>query len=350
MITLHHFTNPLWFEKNGGWTQPESVERFERFVLRVIDALGDRVSMWCTINEPMVYATQSYLLGQFPPGKHNLRRTYRVAANMLRAHAAAYRAIKDIRPQAQVGFAKHQISLMARQPQWLHLPARNAIRGFFNRAWINALLTGELRFPLARIKVPEARNTVDWIGLDYCYRFLAGFHPLRPHTLFIQQTRPHEGLLGPESVGEIWPEGLFEQIRWLCEHTDKPLYVTENGVPDANETLRPLHLIRSLRSVWQALNYNYPVKGYFYWTLADNFEWAEGYDPRFHFGLYGCDHHTQQRTQRRSALLYSEICEANALTAKIARRYIPDQIDTLFPGLDVKTEVDLLPRQTRPMP
>jgi len=292
----------------------------------------------------MVYATHGYLLGRFPPGKRNARLTYQVAENLLRGHAAAYHAIKNVAPGAQVGLAKHQISLLTRRPALIHTPARNLVRHTFNRALIEAIMTGELKFSgQKKVEIPEARDTLDWIGLNYYYRFLVGFNLLRPRQLFIEQTRPRAGLLGPESVGEIWPEGLFEQIRWLGERTDMqiPLYVTENGLPDGEDALRPLHLIRSLRSVWQAINFNYPVKGYFYWTLVDNFEWAEGYDPRFKFGLFDCDVETQIRTKRRSADLYGEICAANALTADMVRRYVPDDAERLFPGVDVQAEVTL---------
>ncbi|MBN2303374.1 MAG: glycoside hydrolase family 1 protein [Anaerolineae bacterium] len=341
LVTLHHFTNPLWLQERGGWANPDVVQYFEEFVRFVVDALGDRVTMWCTINEPMVYATQSHLFGHFPPGGQSLGQAFRVAENMLRGHAAAYHAIKELHPAAQVGFAKHQISLTTRRPALLHGPARNLIGGVFNRAWVEALMTGTLRFPLRKIDVPQARDTLDWIGLNYYYRFLVGFHPRYPRRLFLQQTQPPDGIQGPDSVGEIWPEGLFEHIRWLCERTSKPLYVTENGVPDPDDALRPLHLVRSLRSVWQAINFNYPVKGYFHWTLADNFEWSEGYAPRFRFGLYACDPETQQRTKRRSADLYGEVCAANALTSDIARRYLPHDFEQLFPGVDVQEKVDL---------
>jgi beta-glucosidase len=134
---------------------------------------------------------------------------------------------------------------------------------------------------------------------------------------------------------------LYEHIEWLCKTTGKPLYITENGVPDPDDSLRPLHLVRSLSSVWQAVNHNYPVKGYFVWTLTDNFEWSEGYDPRFRFGLYANDPETQERTRRRSAELYRDICAANALTADMVRRYVPDHVDDLFPGIDVQAEVQL---------
>jgi beta-glucosidase len=339
MVTLHHFSNPLWLERMGGWTNPEAVNHFESFVRHVVEALGDQVTMWCTINEPMVYASQSYLLGRFPPGNHSLGKMYRVAENMLRGHVAAYHTIKELQPGAQVGFAKHQISLKTRFPAPLHAPARNLIRQVFNSAFVEALMTGVLRFPLRKVSIPEARETLDWIGLNYYYRFLVGFNLLRPHQLFIQQTKPRDGIQGPGDVGEIWPEGLYEHIEWLYKTTGKPLYITENGVPDPADSLRPLHLVRSLTSVWQAINHNYPVKGYFVWTLTDNFEWSEGYDPLFQFGLYTNNPETQERTRRRSAELYGEICGANALKADMVRRYVPDRVDDLFPGVDVHAEV-----------
>jgi beta-glucosidase len=346
LVTLHHFTNPLWVEEMGGWTNVETVRRFGRFARLMADELGHSVSMWCTINEPMVYATQGYLLGRFPPGQRHLKRTFQVVENLLRGHAAAYHAIKEYQPDAQIGLAKHQISLKTRRPALLHNRARNLIRQNFNRAFIEALLSGTLKISSFKADVPEARDTLDWIGLNYYYRFLAGFNLLAPRQMFIQPTHPRDGLPGPDSVGEIWPEGLFEHIRWLSERTDKPLYVTENGVPDADDTLRPLHMVRSIRSMWQAINYNYPVKGYFYWTLVDNFEWAEGYDPRFRFGLYECDRETQNRTPKTSAALYGEICAANGLTADMARRYIPDAFDELFPGVEVQANVELPARDS----
>ncbi len=344
LLTLHHFTDPLWIAGQGGWLNPDTAHRFARFAQIVAEELGGGVTMWCTVNEPMVYAMQGYLLGRFRPGEGSLGRALRVAEGLLRGHAAAYAAIKEVQPDAQIGLAKHQLSLLARRPSWLHGPARNLLRHVFNRALVEALLTGELRFLRRTVAVPEARGTLDWIGLNTYYRFVAGFNLLRPRQAFIEQTRPRHGLLGPAGTGEIWPEGVFEQIRWLAERTGKPIYVTEHGVPDADDALRPLVLVRGLRSVWDALNYNFPVKGYFHWTLADNFEWTEGYDPRFRFGLFACDPQTQVRTPRRSAELYGEVCAANALTMDMVRRYLPDEADALFPGVPVQRAVTLRPR------
>jgi len=344
LLTLHHFTDPLWIAERGGWLNPETAHRFARFAQIVAEELGGSVTMWCTLNAPLDYALQGYLLGRFPPGERSLGRALRVAEGLLRGHAAAYAAIKAAQPAAQIGLAARQISLQAHRPSWLHGPARNRLRHLFNRAFIEALLTGELRFPRRTVAVPEARDTLDWIGLNAGPRFVAGFNLLKPRQMFIEHRPPRSGLLEPEGGGEIWPEGLFEQIRWLAERTGKPIYVTGHGVPDADDTLRPLILVRGLRSVWQALNYNYPVKGYFYRTLVDGFEWADGYDPRFRCGLFACDPQAQVRTPRRSAGLYGEVCAANALTMDMVRRYLPGEADALFPGVLVQREVTLRPR------
>ena len=300
--------------------------------------------MWCTINAPLDYAMQGHWLGRFPPGERSLGRALAAVEGLLRGHAAAYAALKEVQPGAQIGLATRQISLLARRPSWLHGPARNRLRHLFNRAFVEALLTGELRFMRRTVAVPEARDTLDWIGLNAGPRFAAGFNLLKPRQAFIEHTPPRHGLLEPEGGGEIWPEGLFEQIRWLAERTGKPIYITEHGVPDAGDALRPLVLVRGLRSVWQALNYNYPVKGYFHRTLVDGFEWASGYDPRLRWGLFACDPQTQARTPRRSAELYGEICAANALTMDMVRRYLPDEADALFPGVPVQRAVTLRPR------
>ena len=110
-----------------------------------------------------------------------------------------------------------------------------------------------------------------------------------------------------------------------------PIYITEAGVPDPDDSLRPAYLARTLRAVWQACMHNYPVRGFFFWSLVDNFEWAEGYDPRYRFGLYGVDFQTQERTERRSARLYRAVCAANALTAAIIREHAPEAFDAVFP-------------------
>jgi beta-glucosidase len=115
-------------------------------------------------------------------------------------------------------------------------------------------------------------------------------------------------------------------------------------VPDPDDTIRPGYLIRTVRSVWKAVNFNFPVRGFFFWSLLDNFEWAEGFDPRYNFGLYKTNFETQERTPRASARLYGEICGQNGLSSEMVSRYAPDLLPTMFPGKAGMAEVKLKAR------
>src|SRR5574341_704368 len=110
-----------------------------------------------------------------------------------------------------------------------------------------------------------------------------------------------------------------------------PIYITENGVPDPDDAHRPHFILDHLRRVWQALRIGLPVRGFYFWSLIDNFEWTEGYNPAFRFGLYEVDFETQERTPRRSARLYAEIAEAGKITSGMARRFAPEALDVLLP-------------------
>jgi beta-glucosidase len=113
-------------------------------------------------------------------------------------------------------------------------------------------------------------------------------------------------------------------------HYGKPIYITENGLPDADDDRRPAFLITHLRQVWKAVMQNVPVMGYYHWTLVDNFEWAEGWNLRF--GLIELNPETQERKMRRSGALYAEICKTNTLTNDMVQRYAPELMESLFPG------------------
>ena len=330
MVTLHHFTNPTWLEERGGWLHEDTPRLFARYAARVAQALGDRVTLWCTINEPMVYSVISYLDGRWPPGHTRLDEAMAVVAALVRGHAAAYAAIKAIQPEAQIGFAKHQISFAAGTPVIGHLGAR-ALNYLFNEAIFGPFKGKPLRLPGATVTIPEARDTLDWIGLQYYARQHIYLKPGGEYLGLLGLGVP-EGLpRGPESWGELAPEQAFARIGHLYRQVRCPIYITEMGVPDADDSLRPAYLARTLGAVWKACMQSYPVKGFFFWSLVDNFEWAEGYDPRYRFGLYGVDFATQARTERRSARLYKAICEANALTAAIVREHAPEAFADLFP-------------------
>lgn len=331
MVTLHHFTNPLWLLMEGGWTSTETVRRFERYVRKVVQALGDYTDCWCTLNEPVIYALLGYMEGRWPPGKRSMGLAFEVLTNMVRAHALAYETIHELQPGARVGVA-HNMRVFdpARPGSPLDRAAARFQDRFFNLAFLEALLNGRLAFPFRRSRfIPKAAGTLDFIGLNYYVRDRVAFDLRQARHAFGRNFPTPGAEVGDGDYGEIYPQGLFRCLQRLAP-TRLPIYITENGVPDADDSRRPRFLLTHLLQVWHALNLNWPIMGYYHWTLVDNFEWADGWSLRF--GLFALDPQTQVRILRRSGQLYAEICRTNTLTSDMAARYAPEIKEALFPG------------------
>ena len=339
MVTLNHFTLPLWVAALGGWENDRSPDWFETYVRKVVEALSDQVDFWCTINEPMVLIAQGYILGSWPPGKHSLRAALDAGRNLIKAHAAAYHAIHEIQPPARVGLAKHMVVW---RPHRFWLPTDRLFSRLVNRisnhVFLDAITKGILRIPLLRSeRIEGAENTLDWLGVNYYQRFRVGIKlwdalrrliPGSQSDILHYGTKP--GLqTGPGEWGEIHPEGLFETLDSLARY-DVPMYITENGIPDQNDRYRPAFIIGHLHQLWRAIQAGIDVRGYYHWSLVDNFEWSEGYDPRFRFGLYGVDFESQERSMRRSAQLYGELCQQNAIDRTVVGKYAPEVETRLF--------------------
>jgi beta-glucosidase len=335
MVTLHHFTNPIWLEERGGWEDAELVTPlFQRYVERVVLALGDLCDLWCTINEPNVYAVMSYLSGgRMPPGRpSNFDLTLKVARNMLFAHAAAYETLHERQKLARVGIAHHMRifhALHTRNP--LDALTARLQDNLFNQSFLNALLKGRWGNLIMGRGAPSARRlrrTLDWIGLNYYTRQRSAFDHASPGQLFGTIDKTPDAVMSDFDFGEIYPEGMMILLRRLAR-TGLPIYITENGLPDADDDLRPSFIVRHLRVIWLAIQFCFDVRGYYHWSIVDNFEWGEGW--RMRFGLYELDTRTQERIPRRSALLYRDIVRANSLTSDIVREYTPELADVLFP-------------------
>ena len=173
------------------------------------------------------------------------------------------------------------------------------------------------------------RDTVDFIGLNYYARELVAFDRRSPQTLFGRRVQNPDGEFSDKNYGEVYPRGLYRLLRRL-KRTGKPIYITENGLPDHDDDRRPAFLVNHLKQAWHAINENVPVMGYYHWTLTDSFEWAEGWNLRF--GLVELDPDTQRRSLRRSGELYAEVCKANVLDTDMVRRYAPELMETVFKG------------------
>lgn len=334
MVTLHHFTNPIWVAEMGGWLNPEIVTLFQRFAQKAVGELADLCSVWCTINEPSVYAAKGFYDGSWPPDKTDLSLYFQVTYNMALAHAAAYHTIHDLSAQAQVGMAHHMVywqPLHRSNP--LDRTITNILDSMFNNLFLDTLQTGQWR-PLIgkKAEIPEVKGTLDWIGLNYYQRWDAAFSLRALKALGIAYGARPGAPKGPKTWGEFYPEGLLELIKVLHKQFRLPIYITENGVPDETDAIRPGFLLEHLRQVWKAIMHSIPVKGYYFWSLVDNFEWAEGYDPRYKFGLYEVDFKTQKRTLKDSGKLYKEIATTYTISSEMTRKYAPEVADKLFPG------------------
>lgn len=331
MVTLHHFSDPLWLYEQCGWENESVVPLFEKFVRKTVQALKEYVTTWCTINEPNVYALSGYVTGDFPACNKGVNMAMQVMANMLRAHAAAYRAIHEIQPEARVGYA-HQYRPMVPKRPWFPLDrlARNIRHNGLNMGFPSGISTGVMKTPIGKYRVPEAKGTQDYFGLNYYTVDTVWFDLRKGKELFTASGYPKDADMSDTGFIANRPEGLFQSIKWVAKtYPNLPIIITENGVECADDHLRPRYLAQHIHQMWRAVNFNWPVKGYFHWSLVDNFEWERGWTQRF--GLWALDVETQKRSKRPSADLYAEICKENGLSSEMVEKYCPEVTDKLFP-------------------
>ncbi len=293
MLTLHHFTNPEWIAKIGGWENRETIDYFDRFVKKIVPELKQYVDLWVTINEPGVYAYMGYETAIWPPQKKNKVALFSVFWNLAQAHKRVYESIHTLVPNAQVGIAHNAASFSHLH----HHSLKEAIA-----VWGYDVFSNHLFFYLSGM------DTHDFIGLNYYFNKYVSFNGESkiPGTLDISRTHKEVSDMG----WEIHAEGIFNVISDFSDY-HKPIYITENGLASTNDDRRARFLISYLKEIYHAIQLGIEVKGYFHWSLIDNFEWADGFSPRF--GLIEVDFLTQKRTPRPSSYLYSEIAGQNKI-------------------------------------
>jgi beta-glucosidase len=283
VVTFHHFTTPRWVAARGGWTAPETADRFARYCARAAAHLGDVMGRACTLNEPNIVATMGYLAGIFPPGARDPALRLRANDVLIAAHRQAVDAIRSVATPPPVG-------LTLATSDWQAESGGEATRDRLRRDMEDVFL--------------EAARGDDFVGVQTYTRMRVG----------------PEGLLGPAPgvrttlMGyEFWPEALEATIRRAWEVARVPVLVTENGIGTTDDAERIEYVTAALRGVLRCLADRLPVEGYFYWSALDNFEWALGYRPTF--GLIAVDRETQARTLKPSARWLGRVAHANALVA-----------------------------------
>jgi beta-glucosidase len=329
MVTLFHFSSPLWLARThsgGAWQSPAVVDHFRRFVRHTVQELGDLVKLWCTINEPNVYASLGYLLGEHAPGEKSLAAYFRVLRNELLAHAAAYRIIHALDGGAQVGLVKN-VQIFEPLDPGSGASARIArlLDYFFNTITLQAIQDGRLRLPLARLPRTHGPlvDSYDFVGLNYYTRQRVNLGALGQDDDPLALLQPTPGAECSDhgrhgTYGEIYAPGIYQTLQRVAR-LGKPIYITENGLPDEDDDQRPRFLLDHLAQVRRAIADGIDVRGYYHWSFVDNFEWAEGWSLRF--GLVALDRETEARRPRRSAELFSAIIRANAITPEMVETY-----------------------------
>lgn len=276
LVTLSHFTLPAWL--SGGWLSPQALPRFQALAERLAASL-DGVRLWCTINEPNVLALMGYVEGAWPPGQHRPAVARRVLLAQLDAHRLAYAAIKRARPDALVGIAHSLVHFRPAGGTWGDRLASAAADRIFNQ------------WPIRRA------GPQDFIGVNYyAPRWVSARTLFRP-----AMTGPTPGPT-TDMGWSIDPEG-FRQVLASAARWGRPILVTENGIATDDEPKRAAYIEQHRAALERAQADGADIRGYFYWSGLDNFEWAEGFRP--HFGLIAVDRRTKARTIKAGAQAFS---------------------------------------------
>jgi len=297
-VTLWHFTLPQWLADKGGFEHDQTPELFARYAAKVVGSFGDLCTFYSTINEPNVYATHGYLYGAWPPfkrakigwkkiGKEDGTSektqtvakflhffTYRkVERNLIRAHIAAYEAIKSVNPQTQVSVVKH-VHVFDSDVSWVNTAKARIARYFQTDKYIS-----------------QVQKYCDVIGLNY-YR----------NTRFGDS----RNYLRTDMDWKVYPGGIYDALIQL-QAFNKPIFIAEAGIADEDDDLRGQYITVQLQAVSKAIADGVDVQGHMYWSLMDNYEWALGTTKRF--GLVAIDYNTLERTIRPSAWVYKDLIE-----------------------------------------
>lgn len=340
VVTLFHYVSPAWFfeaDANGkrGWERADALALWRTYVDAVAQNFIPDVGIWCTLNEPMVYLYDGYVLGSYPPGEKrgDFAGAKDVYAALLRAHVEAYRTLHRV---AQSRGAVVSVGLTQNfgifEPYNRYSPLDRVLAWVVGKAWnwdfLDAVASGRMQLTTTDIDMPieGLAGTEDYVGVNYYSRnYVRGDwrHPFAPDVGNVAPDLPNEERndLGWPS----YPRGFYEVLTQMGKRYNKPVMILENGTADgaADDRQRQHSLVAHVREAWLARRDGVDIRSYVHWSLIDNFEWNEGFDAKF--GLFAVDYeHGFTRTPRPSAAIYSEIAHANGLSVSLQRRYLPE--------------------------
>lgn len=283
-VTLWHWTNPIWLEKIGGCESANFAKYFAKYAEHVAKKLGTEIKFWITINEPTSVIASAYLGGIWPPQKKSYISSWQLYSNFAKAHILAYKKIHAVDKNAQVGFANILHSFAA----------------YSEESLLDKLMVKVARYITNKRMLNLTAGFNDFLTVQYYF-----------HNRFKFPRKLHLSDKSENDLGwEIFPEGIYHIIKRLKKYKI-PIYITENGLADSGDEKRSMFIKEHLFWVHQAIKEGADVRGYFYWSLLDNFEWDKGFWPRF--GLIDIDFKTLERKPRKSFYEYAKICKSNEL-------------------------------------
>ncbi|MCK5287919.1 MAG: glycoside hydrolase family 1 protein [Candidatus Omnitrophica bacterium] len=300
VVTLHHFTNPIWFADKGGWSDHKNIDYFIIYLRKITEALKDKVDTWLIFNEPLVYIYNGYIHGIWPPGEKSIKLAVKALNNIIKAYMIGYKEIKTIYKDT---FVIPKISLTKNIRVFSGCDkgnfGLNSFAAFIRSNCFNFWLFNYL----------NKKKCLDFIGLNfYCKEYTKFKFPLGSECKNQHHKERQNGL-----DWFISPQGFYDVLIKLKKYK-LPVIVMENGTSESDESYYEEYLIKHLKSLAQAINDGVDVVGYFWWSLLDNFEWDQGRKGRF--GLIEVDYNTMKRKIRPFANTYGKICIQNRLSVK----------------------------------
>jgi Beta-glucosidase/6-phospho-beta-glucosidase/beta-galactosidase len=311
LVTLHHFTNPMWFERKGAFTKTENIPNFVCFVEKMVKAFGNLADEYITINEPNVYATNGYFFGSWPPGEKSFFKITKVMSVMVLAHIRAYEKIHALQPNAKVSFANHVRVFAPENPKKIsHRIYAKLTERFFQGALTKAMCLGEFSFPIRNLGHSKKGKYCDYIAINYYTRStVSGLKD------GVRKAAPINDL-----GWEIYPNGLVECARQLYDLCPMPIYITENGTCDNKDAFRSRYIYEHLKAITES---DLPIERYYHWCFTDNFEWAEGESARF--GIVHVNYETQERTVKKSGYFFKKLIAAHGVDEAMFEEYIANE-------------------------
>ncbi|MEK7789927.1 MAG: family 1 glycosylhydrolase, partial [Planctomycetota bacterium] len=305
MVTIHHFTHPLWFIKKYPWHEDASIEKFLAFSEKIVSRLKG-VRYWITFNEPYVLILAGYFEGCTPPGLRNVPLGMKALKNILACHGKAYDIIHSKIPDAMVSIA-HNMAALAPWNRWNPLDKllSKIAKHFYNHSLLDAFITGALsvKFPFKKaVEIPvPIKGKLDFFGVNYYTRIHMRFNPFKKMGVELRH-RDIDGYGLTDMGWEVHPRGLEKVLRYASK-LNVPMIITENGIATHDCQKKIKYMKRHVDVLEQCIKDGIDVKGYFYWSLIDNYEWLQGLDARF--GLYKVDFNTLERKPTNAAAYYS---------------------------------------------